>query len=386
MRCAKILADWPGDVKLVRLKLNRLIAVLAVLTLGACTLPRGAAIQSEVVRSQNDQTASFSVVPVSPENIAQLRTWPVTGWAGHYHWFSGTRGPKSNLIRPGDLIDLVIWDNQDSSLLTNLGDNAVTLSGLRVSPTGTIFVPYINEVRVGGSSPETARSRIAEQLEVVVPDAQVQLSLQPGPDNSISAVGGFARPGTYPMPNRDFSILNLISVAGGINESLQNPLVRVIRDSRSYDIRADRLFQTPSANVILRGGDSVIVQEDERYFTALGATGSEAIVPFEQEHITAIEALALLGGLNDTRANPKGILILRDYPQKAVRSDGSGPDRTQVVFTVDLTSAEDIFAARKFQINPNDLVMATESPVGSARSVLGLIGSVVGVGNAVDGG
>ncbi|MFL4469404.1 polysaccharide biosynthesis/export family protein [Tateyamaria armeniaca] len=370
---------------MVRLKLNKLLALYLVLTLSACTLPRGAAIQSEVVRSQGDETATFSVVPVTPANITQLRTWPVTGWAGHYHWFSGTRGPKSNLIRPGDLIDLVIWDNQDSSLLTSLGANNVTLLGLRVSPSGTIFVPYVDEVSVGGATPEGARERIEDQLESVVPDAQVQLTVQAGPDNSVSAVRGFSKPGTYPMPNRDFSILNLISVAGGITDSLENPLVRVIRDNQSYDIRADTLFDRPSANVVLRGGDSVIVEEDDRYFVALGATGSEAVVPFNQEHITAIEALALLGGLNDTRANPKGILVLRDYPQKAVRSDGSGPPKAQVVFTIDLTSAEDIFAARKFQINPNDLVMATESPVGSVRTVFGLIGSAVGVSNALDG-
>lgn len=363
---------------------KRLLALCLVLTLGACTLPRGAAIQSEVVRRQNDDTASFSVVPVTSANIARLSAWPVTGRAGHYHWFSGTRGPKSSLIRPGDLIDLVIWDSQDGSLLTAPGSNNVSLTGLRVSPTGTIFVPYIDEVQVGGSTPETARARIETRLEAVAPAAQVQLTLLSGPDNSVSAVRGFGNPGTYPMPNRDFSILNLISLAGGINDSLENPLVRVIRDNRSYEIRADTLFSKPSANVVLRGGDSVIVEEDDRYFVALGATGSEAVVPFGQEHITAIEALALLGGLNDTRANPKGILILRDYPQSALRRDGSGPPKTQVVFTIDLTSAQDIFAARKFQINPNDLVMATESPVGSVRTVFGLIGSVVGVSNAVN--
>lgn len=363
--------------------LKHILAFLLVLSSAACTLPRGAAIQSEVIRSQNDETAAFTVVPVTSANIAQVQGWPVTGWAGHYHWFSGTRGPKSNLIRPGDLIDLVIWDNQDSSLLTNSGDNRVSLSGLRVSPTGTIFVPYIDEVSVGGTTAEAARTRIEAQLGSVVPDAQVQLTLQAGPDNSVNAVRGFANPGTYPMPSRDFTILNLISAAGGITESLENPLIRVIRDNQSYDIRAETLFSRPSANVVLRGGDSVIVEEDDRYFVALGATGSEAVVPFHQEHITAIEGLALLGGLNDTRANPKGILILRDYPAGAVRSDGSGPSKAQVVFTFDLTSAEDIFAARKFRINPGDLVMATESPVGSARTVFGLIGSVVGVSNAV---
>ena len=359
------------------------IAFLAVFAVAACTLPRGAAIEGEVIRSADDDDAPFSVVPITQNTIAQVHRWPATGWSGHYRWFSGTTGPKSNLIRIGDAIDLVIWDNQENSLLTGLTQKNVEMRGLVVSPSGTIFVPYIDEVRVTGMSPDRARGEIERRLEQVVPDAQVQLQLTSGPDNSVDAVSGFNAPGTYPLPNRNFSLLSLISSAGGISPQLENPLVRLQRSGQSFEIRADTLYERASANVVLRGGDKIVVEEDERYFVALGATGTETIVPFTQEHINAIEALALLGGINDTRANPKGILILREYSRKDLRSDGSGPLRTQVVFTIDLTSAEDIFAARKFRINPKDLVMATESPVGNVRTIFGLIGSVVGVGNAI---
>ncbi|MEL6452898.1 MAG: polysaccharide biosynthesis/export family protein [Pseudomonadota bacterium] len=347
-------------------------------------MPRGAAIEGEVIRKQDDPDAAFSVVPITRESIDQLRTWPVTGWSGQYHWFSGTQGPKSNLIRIGDQIDLVIWDNQDNSLLTGSQEKNVEMRGLIVSPSGTIFVPYIDEIRVSGITPDRARQRIEEELELVVPDAQVQLQLQSGPDNSVDAVGGVNSPGSFPLPNRNFSVLSLISAAGGISPDLQNPLVRILRGGRNFEIRADTLYERASANVVLRGGDKIIVEEDSRYFVALGATGTETIVPFDQERITAIEALAMVEGINDSRANPKGILVLREYSRKDLRSDGSGPLRTQVVFTIDLTSADDLFAARKFQINPKDLVMATESPIGSVRTVFGLIGSVVGVSNALN--
>ena len=51
----------------------------------------------------------------------------------------------------------------------------------------------------------------------------------------------------------------------------------------------------------------------------------------------------------------------------------------QVVFTLDLTSADGLFAARKFQIQPDDTVLATESPITSAQTVFGLVGAVLGV-------
>ncbi|MEO0667776.1 MAG: polysaccharide biosynthesis/export family protein [Pseudomonadota bacterium] len=365
--------------------LFRIIVIcVSCAALAACTLPRGAAIQSEITRNQNAEDAAFSVVSIGRDNIDALREWPVTGWAGHYHWFSDARGPKSNLIRTGDRIDLVIWDNQQNSLLTAAEQKNVTITGLAVSPNGTIFVPYLNEVQVRGQTPEAARERIARDLELVVPDAQVQLSLSAGPDNSVDAVRGFASPGSYPLPNRNYTLLSLISVAGGISEALQNPLVRLIRDGKTYEIRADTLFDRASTNVVLRGGDKIIVEEDERYFVALGATGTETIVPFSRERVTAIEALALLGGISDSRANPQGVLILREYSVKQVRADGSGPDKEQVVFTIDLTSADGLFAANKFQVNPRDLVVATESPINSVQTIFGLIGSAVGVGNALN--
>lgn len=363
-----------------------LASVFVILTLAACTLPRGAAIEGEVVRNQNNEDATFSVVPITQDNVAQLAQWPATGWEGHYHWFARNPGPKSNVIQPGDTIDLVIWDNQENSLLTGVTQQNVALQGVTVSPSGMIFVPYIDEVQVSGATPDAARRQIEDRLSVVIPDPQVQLAVTSGPDNSVDAVGGFNAPGTYPLPNRNYSILSLISTAGGISPTLENPLVRVTRGGTSYGIRASDLFKRPSANVILRGGDQIIVEEDERYFVALGATGSETIVPFTQERINAVEALALVNGINDARANPRGVLILRDYSRKDLRADGTGPVKTQVVFAIDLTSADALFAARKFDINPGDLVLATESPVTSVRTVFGVIGSIVGIGLALDNG
>lgn len=50
-----------------------------------------------------------------------------------------------------------------------------------------------------------------------------------------------------------------------------------------------------------------------------------------------------------------------------------------MVFAFDLTSADGLFAARKFEIEPGDTVLATESPVNNARTILGLVGTTFGL-------
>jgi polysaccharide export outer membrane protein len=381
MTSKNIWTAWGGTTVNRAIKWCLLGICLAVLS--GCALPRGAALQREITRSGNDADASFQVVAVARSNVAALAAWPKTGWHGHYHWFDKAQGPNSQVIQPGDTVILTVWDNDPSSLLTGPAGSA-SLPEMTVSPSGAVFVPYVGDIRVRGQSPDAARSRIQSELEAIAPSAQVQLNHSPGRRSAVDAVRGVANPGSYPLPDRNVSVLSLISLAGGISTDLRNPLIRLIRANETYEIRVKTLLENPRRNVTLRGGDQIIVDEDDRSFIALGATGKEEIVYFSQEHITALEALAEVGGLSDSRADLQGVLILREYPASALRSDASGPQKAQVVFTFDLTSAEGLFAARKFRVNPDDVVIASESPVTSARTVLGLIGSIVGVGGAIN--
>ena len=367
----------------MRISIKHFFMLAAMIFLASCALPRGAGMVNEILREQDKETPTFQVVEVTRANVAGLQKWPATGWAGGYRWLSGNRGPVGKIIRPGDTIDLVIWDSQENSLLTPPDAKVVEMKGLTVSPSGQIYVPYAQNLVVSGMSPDAAREKIQAALDPVSPDAQVQLLHTSGQGNSADLVSGVMKPGTYPLEGRNVTILSLIAQGGGISNTLRNPLVRLVRDSKTYEVRADDLFANASKNVVIRGNDKVLVEEDKRYFTALGATGKEELVYFEKEQISALEAMSIIGGLSDSRANPKGVLVLRDYTARQLRRDGKGPEMEQVVFTFDLTGADGLFAARKFEINPRDTVLATESPVNAARTILGLLGTAIGVSNSV---
>ena len=160
---------------------------------------------------------------------------------------------------------------------------------------------------------------------------------------------------------------------------MRNPQVKLVRGGKNYQTSLSLLYDDPKLDVILRGGDKVIIEEDDRFFQALGSTGREDIIHFTKQQITALEAMSIVGGINDSRADPKGILILREYASTHVRSDGKGPSHTDVVFTVDLTSADGLFSAKRFYIQPDDVVLVTESPVTKAQTIFGLIGSAFGL-------
>ena len=353
--------------------------VVCCLALAGCNMPRGAAFESEVLAvarnaDGTEQAPDFTVEPVTRDRLALYDSWPATGPAP-LRWINRQPQPANRIIAPGDRVSVTVWNTEENSLLTTPGQRFVNLGEITVSPGGSIFLPYIDNTRIAGMSPDRAREALQERFVAVIPSAQVQLELAEGRQSTVSLVGGVGSPGSYPLPDQDFTVMALLAEAGGVRPGLINPQIRLVRGDTLYGTSVARLFAEPALDTTLAGGDKVVIEEETRSFLSLGATGREAVHLFTKDDLSALEALAIVGGLQDTRANPQGILVLREYPATAVRADGTGPRHARTVFTLDLTSADGLFSAGRFRILPGDLVYATESPVTTAQTVIGLLGS-----------
>ena len=363
---------------------RHLLALGAVALVSGCNLPRGAANGKAILSSAaRDDTSDYAIYRVSREFMTRVGDWPMTGTVPHGSWISGGGGRTVGTIRAGDRLDLVVWDSEDTSLLTTPGSRQVPLSQITVAPDGKIFVPYLDRVAVAGKTTEAARTEIQDRLTVIAPSAQVQLARSPGRGNSVDLVGGVGKPGAYPLVDGGMSVLNLIAMGGGVAPSMAHPLIRLTRGGKTYVTSLDRLYETPDLDTIVQGGDQVIVLEDRRKFLALGAAGREQIVNFPTERPTALEAMASIGGVNDTRGDPKAVLILREYPVSAVSDGIHGPEAQRTIFVIDLTTADGLFSAARFRINPDDVIYVSESPLTAFNTISSLVGSVFGLAGQV---
>lgn len=353
----------------------------ATLGVAGCEqLPRGAAVEREIVSVAQGESADFALHTVDRAFLSVIETWPQTGERS-FSWLPGSGGARTQVIAPGDELEITIWDSNENSLLSTSGQRQVQIQALTVAPDGSVFVPYVGNTQVSGLTLQLAREHLQDEIDMVVPSAQVQLTLVEGRTNSVDLVGGVSAPGAYPLPDRNYTVLNLLAAGGGVQASLVNPQVRLRRGGNIYGTSVERLYADPALDTLLAGGDQVIVEEDRRQFLSLGAAGQQSQHRFTQDRVTALDAMAIIGGVDSRRGDPGGILILREYPDTAVRPDGTGPAQTRVVFTLDLTSADGLFSARNFHIHSGDLVLVTESPITSAQTIFGLIGSVFGLAN-----
>jgi len=359
-----------GDLRVFR-------NLVLLLGLAACSLPRGAAIESEIIGKANEAHPGFAVVSVTRNNLQTIASWPASGTFRVYNWIRNTASGGFT-IAPNDRVTLTIWDNEENSLLTAPGQKAVEMKEMTVSQSGKVFIPYLDEIKISGLTKTQARAKLQKGLEQIVPSAQVQISVVPGHRSSVDLVGGVANPGVYPLTDDNLSILNLVSLGGGVSSTLRNPQIRLTRHGHIYGTSLNKLYANPRMDVTVKGGDKVIVSQDKRYFRSLGAAGKENVVYFKSDQPSALDAISLIGGVSDTRANPESILILREYPRSATLKPG-GPQNPRMIFTIDLTTADGLFSADKFRINPEDTVLVTESPINSTKTVLSLIGNMFGV-------
>lgn len=340
-----------------------LLLALCVPALAGCALPRTAATTAEVLRGTEAEDSNVQVIAVTREGLEDLRHWPRPAGLSRHNWPTASAQPTARTIRAGDTVALAVWDSQPDSLIATAEQRVVPMQNIAVSPSGRIFVPYVGEVRVSGLTAEDARREIESQMRAIVPDGQVQLAVTPGAGNTIEVVTGVARPGSVAMPETSPTILAVLAQAGGIAPTLRNPLVRLNRAGQGYAIPARSLFSDPRHDIQLRGGDRILIEEDQRNFIALGAAGRQQVVYFEREEISALDALSSVGGLVANRASLLGVMVLREYPANALRETGHAPRKPWVVFTFDLTNADGLFAASNFTIAPGDVVLASESPL-----------------------
>ncbi|PWE33288.1 sugar ABC transporter substrate-binding protein [Maritimibacter sp. 55A14] len=367
------------------------ILVLVVLagTVAGCGLPRSGPSKREIYSGSVQRQGNAFVVSV---NDRVTRATAVTPELGFSPAFLNARQLGSDTIRPGDVLAMTVYENVEQGLLSvgapGGGSGGTPLTEVQVDGTGHIFIPYAGRIRAAGNTPEELRRIITRKLDPQTPDPQIMVARAAGDGSTISIVGGVAGQGVYPIERSTRTLTAMIARAGGIGPAMESETtkVTVIRGKERGTVWLEDLFQEPDLDIALRPGDRIIVEQDTRAFTAMGATGAQTRVPFDSPDLSALEAIAQVGGLNSNLADPTGVFVLRDEPAPVAnavlgRDDLIGLQR--MVYVLDLTETNGMFEARDFLIRDGDTVYVTEAPYVQWIKVLGaLTGSITSVNSA----
>ncbi len=158
---------------------------------------------------------------------------------------------------------------------------------------GTISLPFIGRVNVGGSTISQAQAAIAQRYTQFFKRPYVTVVLLEPRDIKVNIAGEVLKPGPYPIPPEESNptVASVIKLAGGHTQSADLRKVEVRRprkDGTQEVLVSDvlRLIQDGdgSQNVLLRDGDTVVVRTSEQPdLAAAGILGQNSLTPDRSE-------------------------------------------------------------------------------------------------------
>ncbi len=353
------------------------IAAALVASVSACGLPRSGPNKKEIFAGSVLNEGDAFIIAVNDRVTAATG---VTQSLGFTQSFISAGVVGSDTINPGDTLALTIWENVDDGLLANQGANATVLNQVQVDGAGFIFVPYAGRIKAAGNSPEAIRRIITEKLDTQTPDPQVLVSRVAGDGATVTVAGSINGRGVYPIERPTRTLSAMLAAAGGVNVSPDIARVKVTRGGKTGTVWYEDIFTEPNYDIALRNGDRILIEADPREFMALGATGTQTVVPFESRTLSALEAIARVGGLQTNSADPTGVFVFRNEneaisKQVLGRDDITGTQR--LVYVLNLTEPNGLFMARDFIIRDGDTVYVTEAPFVQWQKTLGAINGSV---------
>lgn len=367
----------------------RSVALLvAVSVVASCGLPRSGPNKREIFAGSVQKQGDAFIVAVNDRVTRATSVVPTLGFTDAFKKASVL---GSDVVRPGDTLGLTIWENVDDGLLAGETSSSTVIEEVQVDGSGFIFVPYAGRIKAAGNSTEAIRRIITRKLEEQTPDPQVEIRRVAGDGSTVSLVGSIGGQGVYAIERPTRTLSAMLARAGGVTIEPEIAQITVIRGKHRGKIWFQDLYEHPEMDIALRGGDRILVEEDTRAFTALGATGAQSRVPFESQTLSAVEAIAQVGGLLATSADPTGVFVFRNEAEEISetvlgRKDLQGAQR--MVYVLDLTEPNGLFLARDFAIRDDDLLYVTEAPFTqwnkTIAALTGTLGAITTVTSSVD--
>lgn len=367
---------------------SRVASYLAMVTLvavvAACGLPRSGPNKKEIFAGSVLKQGDAFIVTVNSRVTRATAVTPALGFGAEFRK-AGVVG--SDMISPGDVLALTVFENvKEDPLLGNTGQRVSVLDQVQVDGHGYIFVPYAGKIRAAGQTPDGLRQAVTRKLDTQTPDPQVTVQRVAGDGSTVTVSGAVTGQGVYPIERPTRTLSSMIAKAGGVAIPPAVAIVRVTRAGKTGKVWLQDLNENPGFDIALRGGDKIVVERDTRAFVAMGATGAQSRVPFEAQTLSAIEAIAQVGGLNTSLADPTGVFVFRNEPAEIAnavlgRGDLTGDQR--FVYVLDLTQPTGMFEARDFLIRDGDTVYVTEAPFVQWQKTISAITGTAGAAGSI---
>ena len=378
--------DPPGGS---RRALGAVVGIVGALLTGCSALPTAGPTAHQVESQEfKDNQARFDLVDIDSNVVAALLAQPHQSLRSRFKKFGKPPQPRIGI---GDTVVVSIWEAAGGGLFgssptdhLSAGSRSVTIPEQVVGQDGGISVPFAGRIAVASRLPVEVQRTIEDRLGGKAIEPQVIVTVTKSLSNTVTVTGEVVHGARVPLSLKGDRLLDLIAEVGGASAPIYDTFVRLSRGGVTATIPMANLVSDPSENIYAQPGDVLTLVRLPQTFTAFGATGSNAQIPFPSEHMTLVEALAKAGGLQDLRSDPAGVFLFRYEPPPIVRALGrralgTGPDgTTPVVYRLDLRDAKSYFLAERFPMQDKDVVYVANADLNELQKFCTLLNTLTG--------
>ncbi len=339
-------------------------------------------IVEDVTPSLTSDAPSYALVEIDQNTLSALaRRAPPTlrGYFGDY------RPAGSQTIGVGDSVQITVWEAASGGLFSasggdrmSPGSRSAAIPDQVVGRDGSVTVPYAGRVQVAGRSQQEVESAIVERLRGKAIEPQAVVNVTHNITNTVTVTGEVANGARVPLSLKGDRVMDVIAAAGGYRSPVHETFVTLTRGDRTARAPIQALIANPREDIYLRAGDILTIERTPPTFTVIGATGANAVMPFDARGLTLEEAIGRSGGLTDSRADPDGVFVLRYEPASVVREyPNIAPSllergQVPVAYHLNMREAAALFAARRFSMRDKDILYVSNAPLADITKVVQL--------------
>lgn len=374
----------------MQVKNSVLLALLMGLA-GCATLPSSGPTGRQIEKSAT--APKDGSIPINVVEIRAAADVPVAANAASpAALLTQMTPPPTDMVGPGDILDINIYEAgvtlfasssagaASASQLMMPGVQVQKLPPMRVDDLGGITIPYAGTMHVAGLTTGEIEARIRNSLLRLSQNPQVIVTLSQAITNSVIVGGEVARPGRLVLQTNRESLSDVIALAGGYRGESKDLMVRIMRGRTTADVRINDMVADPALDVRILPGDRLMLVDDPRTYSILGASGRVEQVPFRRSSVSLAEAVANAGGTNPNLGDPAAIFLFR-YVRDA--DGGEAP----VVYHLNMMQTGAYFIAQKFTMQDKDVLYfgnaAANQPSKLVQLISQLFSPVLTVASAV---
>ncbi|WP_244309600.1 polysaccharide biosynthesis/export family protein [Sphingobium fuliginis] len=282
------------------------------------------------------------------------------------------------MIGPGDVLDINIYEagvtlfsgagggGGGMSQIVAPGVQVQRLPPTRVDDLGDITIPYAGTLHVAGITTGEVEAMIRNSLARLSQNPQVIVTLNQSITNSIIVGGEVAKPGRLVLQTNRETLSDVIALAGGYRGNAKDLLLRIVRGEQSVDVRINDLVDNPKLDVRAHPGDRLMLINNPRTYSVLGAPGRVEQVPFSRSSVSLAEAVATAGGVNPGIGNPAAIFVFRYV------HDEKG-NEVPKVYHLNMMKTGSYFLAQRFAMRDKDVLYFGNAAANQPSKLIQLI-------------